>query len=277
MGEMLNDSPSLSSRDKQLNAAMFLKELSARTADIVIELSSLHKSFSESDNLSRDQKSMLKSLQQTIIPFMSASGPKLHQASKILSPISGLDYVHKREESKRKKDAQNEISTIKKTRKSSPLKRIELATHAAASNPVSIPITRQKTKKLTSVLPKTPPKPSSSSTTVITHTLSPPSNNLQYKPLEVIQLLSHPSGSKARHDMLKHLLKEQLVPIQKAGIYKLLQRHQKGEMIRNDWNYVGRKKLLSDDKVMEIKSDLHKHNGKTIAKEEIRKKIMETQ
>ena len=97
MGEPLDDSPSLSLKDKQLNAAMFLKELSARMDDISSKLNILYELFDSSDGMTRGQTSVLTSLRQTIIPFVEGSAVKLKEVSSVLSPISGLNYVHNRD------------------------------------------------------------------------------------------------------------------------------------------------------------------------------------
>ena len=115
----------LSAVDKQVKATMLMKELLARIADVSSELKKLHEVFIESDNLSRDQKCILRSLKLTIIPFLLESSTKLIDASKVVAPISGLDYVHRRDESKRNRIIHDDGSLIKKCRKSSPLKRIK--------------------------------------------------------------------------------------------------------------------------------------------------------
>ena len=130
-----------STEDKKVNATMYLKELSARMVDVSTELKRIHETFSSSDSLTRDQKSLLKSLKQTIIPFIDESSTQLVDASKVVAPISGLDYVHKRDEVKRKRDLRDDDIHTKCSRKSSPLKRIEHITHKHPLSSTVVPKT----------------------------------------------------------------------------------------------------------------------------------------
>ena len=102
----LDDSPSLSIKDKQLKAVIYMKEVSDRMTDVSCELKELTRIFSSStDENIRLQKLSMSSLAKTIIPFLDESASRINTASKILAPIGGTDYVHRINESKRTRQA----------------------------------------------------------------------------------------------------------------------------------------------------------------------------
>ena len=63
----------------------------------------------------------------------------------------------------------------------------------------------------------------------------PPLDNTQYKPMEVISILSRiPIGSSNRPNLIKYFVKENLVPIKMDGIYQLLRGHEEGKLIKEE-------------------------------------------
>ena len=57
------------------------------------------------------------------------------------------------------------------------------------------------------------------------------------------------------------MVSNNLVPIQKSGIYKLLQRFHDGNPIRDDWYEAGRRRLLPKDDVKIISLKLNDKSG----------------
>ena len=62
----------------------------------------------------RTNNSELMKLKRTIIPFVHDTSKQFFNYSKIISPIAGLDYVHKGEECKKKKDTEESRSSLTK-------------------------------------------------------------------------------------------------------------------------------------------------------------------
>ena len=75
--EIFNVSPSLSLKDKQLKATIFIKELLAHMDDMSSELNILYDLFASSDGMTRGQTLILRSLRQTIISFVKGSAANL--------------------------------------------------------------------------------------------------------------------------------------------------------------------------------------------------------
>ena len=99
-----------------------------------------------------------------------------------------------------------------------------------------------------------------------------PSNTKEYSPLEAIKVISpFPVGSTSRGKAISQILEKKLVPVERSGLYRMLQRHEAGERIKDKWNCAGRPRMISDEGLLEIKQNLLKHSGKTIAKEEVKK------
>ena len=60
-----------------------------------------------------------------------------------------------------------------------------------------------------------------------------PANGIMYQPIEVVSILApYPDNSKSRSLLISHFLTEKLVPVKRAGIYRLLQNNAAGKLIR---------------------------------------------
>ena len=119
--------PRKSIKDKQLQATLYLKEVSSRMKDIIFELNTLHKTFSDKDSSIRQKTNVLASLKNVIIPFLTDASEKIISSSNVVAPISGTSFVHNMNETKRKNESRIEYNENICKRKSSPLKRIEHA------------------------------------------------------------------------------------------------------------------------------------------------------
>ena len=113
-------------QDKKLADSAYLKEVSSRIQDVAKELTNIHDNFEtfESD-LPRIHKSSLVSLKKTIVPFLNESATKISSSVQLFTPITGLNYIHARNEKKRKSEMKEMESHKRKIKKSSSLKRIE--------------------------------------------------------------------------------------------------------------------------------------------------------
>ena len=83
-----------SKKDRKLNYVLSVQNVASRLGDVTKELQSLVDIFSDAKNLSRKQTSALRSLQSTIIPFISKSSTHLLDSTKELAPIPIISYVH---------------------------------------------------------------------------------------------------------------------------------------------------------------------------------------
>ena len=267
--EPLDDSPSLSKKDKQLKSTLYLKEMSERLVDVRTELIESHRAFSKIERLTRNEKKKLTALKRTIIPFLEESSMHIRSASKTIAPIGGLEYVHNRDETDRKQIAQlDKTSSDKNSIKSIALLRLE---HASYSRTPLRPI-------VNTVRPDPVPhrlkKKRKCNLPTIMSSVRPPLDNIQYKPMEVICILSRiPKGSSNRCNLIKYFVKENLVPIKMDGIYRLLRRYEEGKLIKEDWNLPGRHRLLSTNDIANIQFDLNKFSGSTLQTTEIGEKI----
>ena len=86
-------------------------------------------------------------------------------------------------------------------------------------------------------------------------------------------LTPYPERSPTRAALIAHVLNEKLVPINRVQVYKLLQSNPAGNLIKKEWNECGRPRILPDQVIDQIKENLIGCSGKTITKDEIRKKI----
>ena len=216
----------------------------------------------------------MSSVAKTIIPFLDESASRITTASKILAPIGGTEYVHRMNESKRKNNARLSL-TKNKSRKRIFFKRIEQATHARRTPPRAItkvarliPVTRSK---------KISKHPMASLPTIFSNA-PPPVNSFEYQPKEMLSILTPlPDGSSTRSNLIKHFVNEKLIPIKKAQVYSLIQKRKAGDIIKDAWDKRGRMKLLPEELINQIKSNLNKHSGLTIGAKEITNLIQKTQ
>ena len=80
---------------------LYLKESSARMHDLAEELNRMHDIMHDNELSNRTINSELIKLKCTIIPFVHETSEQIFNYSKMLSPIAGLDYFHKRKECKK--------------------------------------------------------------------------------------------------------------------------------------------------------------------------------
>ena len=195
------DQPRKSTKDKQLQATLYLKEVSSRMKDIIFELNTLHKTFSDKDSSIRQKTNVLASLKNVIIPFLTDASEKMISSSNVVAPISGTSFVHNMNETKRKNESRIECNKNIRKRKSSPLKRIE---HAIQFRDINItpdnsyikPVKKSRRLKLIT-LP------------TIVQKLPPPNEGKEYSPDEVVSILSpYPEKSTNKYQLIKHILKK---------------------------------------------------------------------
>jgi hypothetical protein len=75
--------------------------------------------------------------------------------------------------------------------------------------------------------------------------ISKPVNEKMYMPEEVFQIISSfPEQSQARSYLIDRMISENLVPVTKRSIYRLLINYMKGNVIKNEWQNKGRPSLL---------------------------------
>ena len=266
--EPLQDSPSMSTKDKQLKSTLYLKEVSERLIDVTTELTELHRLFISENNLGRTQSLALTALRMTLLPFLKESSKNIRDASKILSPIAGIEYVHNRHEVKRKRSAHQVISTEKRSRKSESLLRLE---HATSDRSTLRPVTN--TVCPDAVAPRTQIKRKCCLPTIISSIL-PPLNKIEYSRTEIVSILSRlPKGSANRSNLINHFVQKKLVPISRDGIYKFMRKQEEGAVLKEEWKLPGRHRLLTELDITTIKDDLKKRSGSTISKREIATKI----
>ena len=112
MNQDINEQSSI--KDKQMNDVLYLKESSTRMHDLAEELNIMHDIMRDNELSNRTKNSELIKLKRTSIPFVHDTSEQIFNYSKILSPIAGLEYVHEREECKKRKDTEeNRSSTTK--------------------------------------------------------------------------------------------------------------------------------------------------------------------
>ena len=111
-----------SQKDKQLKCSVSLKEASSRLTDLATELDSIHNILIDEKSSQRSKNSSLKTIKQTLIPFINATSSEVMKASSILAPISGCSYVHKRNEGILKNEVKKVDGNNEKIRKSLPFK-----------------------------------------------------------------------------------------------------------------------------------------------------------
>ena len=80
-------------------------------------------------------------------------------------------------------------------------------------------------------------------------------------------------SSHTRAEIIKHCINQKQIPINKAGIYKLLKQYCAGNNVRDSWNVAGWSRLLDESDVQKITNDLINTHGSTIGKEVVQKKF----
>ena len=80
-----DDSTRQTTKDKQYNSTLYLREFSARLNDVRDDLSRLIELFSERSTLNGKQNSALVSIRKTIISYLSNSTVSIHKSVTLLS------------------------------------------------------------------------------------------------------------------------------------------------------------------------------------------------
>ena len=115
----------LSIKDKQINAVLYVKESSAMMRDLTEELNRMYDVIRDNELSNRTKNSELIKLKRTVIPFVYDTAKQFFNHSKILSSTAALDYVHKREECKKRKGTEENRSSTTEKLKNLNLTRIE--------------------------------------------------------------------------------------------------------------------------------------------------------
>ena len=258
--------------DRKLQASVQLKGISSRLGDFAKELDSIHNILSPSETASvRNQKAALGTIKQTLIPFIQDASSSISSSANLMSPIGGVNYIHRRNEQKQKLECSTSSKSKISYKKSSPLKRIEQAvkkralqtiTNTAAKRP-SIP-----RKKKKNVLPLQS----------VFSTIPSPNNGIHYKPKEVIDVYKSLQCKKvSRSRLASHLITNNLVPVQRTAIMRIIQDEENGKMVKQSWNMRGRTPLLNDEEIHELKCELTMYSGKTFASSDLKEKIKDAQ
>ena len=92
--------------------------------------------------------------------------------------------------------------------------------------------------------------------------LDPPSNGTQYEKMELIQLLSIIIDPSERSSIINEIVANNVVPASRSQLYSLLQQYKNKKQIIGEWRYKGRKRLLCDDDINKIATELNKESGK---------------
>ena len=85
----------------------------------------MHDVVRDNELSNRTNNSELTKIKCTVIPFVHDTSEQIVNHSNILLPIAGLDYVHKREEYKKRKETEENRSSIAKKLKGINLTRIK--------------------------------------------------------------------------------------------------------------------------------------------------------
>ena len=249
---------------------MYLKEVSSRIQDVAKELSNIHHKFETiQSDLRRIHKSSLVSLRKTIVPFLNESATKISSSAQLVTPIAGLNYIHARNEKKRKSEMKEMESHKRKSKKSSPLKRIE-----------SIVFGRKPLQTITnSNIPRLLVPRAAKKTVIPTifSSIPKPANGLQYQPCKVINIVERLPKSISRSRIIAHLLDNNLVPVKRTAIFSMLQNYDDGKTTKDKWFQRGKEPLLKESDINDLKAELTMYSGKTIAEDEIKKKIQVSQ
>ena len=110
MNQDINEQSSV--KDKQMKAVLYLKVSPARIQHLTEELNTMHDVIRDNELLNRTKNSELIKLKRNIIPSVHDTSEQMFNHSKIVSPITRLDYVHKREECKKRKDTEEGRSIL---------------------------------------------------------------------------------------------------------------------------------------------------------------------
>ena len=86
----LQDSPSMSTKNKQLKLALYLKVVSERLIDVMTKLMELHCLFISEKELGRTQALDLTALCMTLLPFLKESSKNIRGSRKTQPPFAGI-------------------------------------------------------------------------------------------------------------------------------------------------------------------------------------------
>ena len=147
-----NKNPAYQSRDdKKISSILNLLEVCQRMEDAKAVLQQHIPLLRNRQCSKRDRDQHIEFLEQKLIPILDITSQNISQNAKILSPIGGLQSVHKSEEAKKKRkscaDVAVEGSGLRNTQQqSSPMKRIAY-TIEANKDFISELVSNKKSKK----------------------------------------------------------------------------------------------------------------------------------
>ena len=75
-----------------------------------------------------------------------------------------------------------------------------------------------------------------------------------------------------RTQSIKELLQRNLVHVRRTQLFETLHFHSLGKQMKDDWNMRGPHRLLNQEEIQDLKQKMTVASGKTITKEEIKKK-----
>ena len=117
--------------DKQLTASVSLYDLAERLLDSKQVLEDIHSIFQDDEASDRSKENYLLALRKTVIPLLQFAADTIRSSTKLVAPIPGSQYVHKRNEIKKRASVSKVTPTSNViwgqtiSRKSEPLRRIE--------------------------------------------------------------------------------------------------------------------------------------------------------
>lgn len=204
-----NDAPNLMHSDynQKLEAALLLKELSSGLRDVVTALEFFCE-IMKSNNLTHLQ--YLQDMIATIITFLRPSSSDISAATDILAPIPSekLTQIHEQAE---KKIMMGQGSLLSPSKSSAP--------RSPSSRPKKLRPSKRKKKdlpSLASILPK-------------------PANGIEYQPKEFIEIEKNIKHVVPKTHLITHLVDNHLIPVKRAAAFRLLQNHDEGKNIREEW------------------------------------------
>lgn len=260
-------------QDKQINSSVDHFHMASRLQDSVQAISDIQEVMMGSpQKLTREQKAAMGKLKKEIIPLLERISAKMAKQAQLTSPVAGLSYVHRRNETKFRRDAKAmfEFETKGNNNMISPhMGRICLDNKLAESEelPTTILDSRNKRKKPRKKQ-KVEEKPS------IESLLPKPKNGNFYSPQEVITIDQFLPSMVSRNQLVNHLVSNRLLPVKRTAVFTMLQTNDSGRPVNIEWHMRGRKPILDHNEFQGVKDELTARNGTTIADEEIKRKII---
>ena len=260
-------------QEKQINSSVDHFHMASRLQDSVQVSSDIQKVvMSSSEKLTDEQKAAMGRLKKEIIPLLERISAKMAKQAQLTAPVAGLSYVHRRNETKFRRDAKAmfEFETKGNNSMISPhMGRICLDNKLAESEelPTTILDTRNK-RKTPRKKQKVEDKPS------IESLLPKPKNGNFYSPQEVITIDQFLPSKVSRNQLVNHLVSNRLLPVKRTAVFTMLQTNDNGRPVNVEWHMRGRKPILDHDEFQGVKDELTALDSEVIADEEIKQKII---